>query len=276
MSDDLILADAEALAARIPDGIQICVPKDTSGVAMEVTRALVRRNLRDIHLVVLPQSGLQADLLIGAGAVRVIEAAGVTLSEFGPAPCFTRAVKAGAIGLKDATCPAIYAALQAGEKGIPFMPLRGLVGSDLVRWREDWKVIANPFDIDDPIVALPAIRPDVALFHAPMADRYGNVWIGVQRDLMTMAHAAHATYATVEEIVDFDLMADPLRAAGTIPSLYLTGIAVAKQGAWPIGLAGHNGRDADHMALYAELAASEDGLAGYVGEFVNGVRTEAE
>ena len=64
------------------------------------------------------------------------------------------------------------------------MPLRGILGSDLVRYRPDWRVIDNPFADDDPILVVPAIRPDVALFHAVRADRAGNVWIGVRRELM--------------------------------------------------------------------------------------------
>ena len=79
----------------------------------------------------VPVSGLQTDTLIGAGCIATLESSGVTLSEFGTGPCFTRAIKSGAIRMKDATCPAIYAGLQAAQKGIPFMPLRGIIGSDL-------------------------------------------------------------------------------------------------------------------------------------------------
>src|SRR5262249_33427712 len=126
------------------------------------------------------------DLLIGAGCVESIEAAGVSLGEFGSAPRFVAAVRAGAILVKDSTCPALHAALQASEKGVPFMALRGLLGSDLVKHRPDWRVIDNPFANHDPIVLLPAIKPDVALFHAPIADADGNVWISTTRELMTM------------------------------------------------------------------------------------------
>ena len=114
--------------------------------------------------------------------------------------------------MKDATCPAIYASLEAAVKGMPFMPLRGLIGSDLVTHRPDWRVIDNPFGDDDPIVLLPAIQPDVALFHAPMADRAGNVWIGRQRDLATLAHASRETVVTVEKLHDGNLLDDPMLA----------------------------------------------------------------
>ncbi|NWG25164.1 MAG: CoA synthetase, partial [Pseudorhodoplanes sp.] len=218
----------------------------------------------------VPQSGLQADLLIGAGLVDEVEAAAITLNEHGAAPCFTRAVREGAFRLKDATCPALHAAFQAAEKGIPFMPLRGLIGSDLVAHRPDWRIVDNPFGDNDPIVLLPAIRPDVALFHAPMADAAGNVWIGRQRELATLAHASAKTVVTVERISDGDLLADPVLAAGTLPGFYVDAIAVAERGAWPLLLPDHYGVDAEHLADYARLAATAEGFARYLDEHVYG------
>ena len=229
----------EALAARIPNGARIALPADYSGCAMSAVRELMRRGVRDLHIVSVPQGGFQVDMLIGAGCVARVEAAAVTLGEYGLAPRFTAAIKAGEIEMWDATCPAIHAGLQAAEKGVPFMPLRGIVGSDLLRVRPDWKVIDNPLaesGTRDPIVILPAIRPDVTLFHALKADSHGNVWIGVQRELMTMAHASKTTLVTVEHIEDGDFLRDPALAAGTIPALYVAAIAEAKNGAWPVGL----------------------------------------
>jgi len=175
------------LAARVPDGALLAIPKEEGGGAMAATRALIRRGVKNLHLVCVPVGGMQADLLIGAGSVAILECSGVSLGEFGPAPRFTQAVRSGAVTIRDATCQAIYSAVQAAEKGAPFIAIRGLIGSDVLAHRPDWKVIDNPFGQDtsnqtDPIVLLPAIRPDVALFHAPMADRDGNVWIGRQRE----------------------------------------------------------------------------------------------
>src|SRR5262245_47747163 len=139
----------------ITDGCVLAVPREQSGVAMEATRALIRRGIKGVHLITLPTSSLQADLLIGAGALASIETSAVSLGEFGPAPQFTAAVTAGTLNIKDSTCPALHAAFQASEKGVPFVPLRGLIGSDLTKQRPDWKVIDNPFAKDDPIVLLP-------------------------------------------------------------------------------------------------------------------------
>src|SRR5262249_31121153 len=150
----------------------------------------------------------------------------VSLGEFGPAPRFTAAILAGAIRMRDATCPALHAQFQAAEKGVPFMPLRGLIGSDLMAHRADWKLIDNPFGNDDPIVLLPAPKPDVALFHARLADRDGNVYIGTQRELVTLAHAAARAIVTVEKINETNLLRDPLFAAGTLPGFYVEVVAV--------------------------------------------------
>jgi glutaconate CoA-transferase subunit A len=231
-----MVATIEELAAQVPDGASVALAPDYSGCALAVIRALIRGGAKDLHLIGVPQLGFQGDLLIGAGCVRSLEAAAVTLGEDGAAPRFVAAIKAGTIAMRDSTCPAIHAGLQAAEKGVPFLPVRGVIGSDLVAHRPDWRIVDNPFAENDPILLVPAIRPDIALFPAALADRLGNVWIGVRRELMRMAHAARTTLVTVEAITDDDLLADDRTAAGTIPALYITGIAEARRGAWPLGL----------------------------------------
>jgi glutaconate CoA-transferase subunit A len=263
-----VLRSLEEALAPIADGCMLAVPRETSGVAMAATRALIRRGVRQLHLVTLPTSTLQADLLIGAGCIAALETSAVSLGEFGPAPRFTAALLAGALCMRDATCPALHAQLQAAEKGVPFMPLRGLIGSDLLAHRTDWKIVDNPFGNDDPIVLLPALHPDVALFHAPLADRAGNVFIGTQRELVTMAHAARRTIVTVEDIHDGDLLREPSLAAGTLPGFYIESVAVEPRGAWPLPLPDRYGLDAAHLSEYAQLAATAEGFAQYLDRYV--------
>ncbi|KAB2919992.1 MAG: CoA synthetase [Hyphomicrobiaceae bacterium] len=263
------ILSVKELAGRIPDGACIALPSDYSGCAMAVVRELMRRPVRDLHTVSVPQAGFQVDMLIGAGCVARVEAAAVTLGEHGIAPRFTAAIKAGEIEMWDSTCPALLAGLQAGEKGVPFMPLRGIIGSDLLNVRPDWKVIDNPLaetGVRDPVVVLPAIRPDVALFHALKADRNGNVWVGVQRELMTMAHAARQALVTVERIEDTDFLSDPALAAGTLPGLYVTAIAEAPNGAWPVGLDNAYRPDGKALAAYAAAAMTAEGFTRWMRE----------
>jgi glutaconate CoA-transferase, subunit A len=258
----------EALAP-ITDGCMLAVPRETSGVAMAATRALIRRGIKRLHLVTLPTSALQADLLIGAGCIETLETSAVSLGEFGPAPRFNAAVLAGTIRMLDATCPALHAQFQAAEKGVPFMPLRGLIGADVLAHRPDWKVADNPFGNNDPIVLLPALAPDVVLFHAAMADRHGNVFVGIQRELITLAHAARKTVVTVERVYDGDLLRNPLFAAGTLPGFYVEAVAVEPRGAWPLPLPDHYAIDAAHMSEYAKLAATPEGFADYLLRYVH-------
>ncbi len=266
----------DRLAGRVADGAMLALPPDYSFVPMAAVRALARRGARDLHLLTVPQAGIAADLLIGAGCVATVETAAVSLGELGNAPRFAAAVEGGHVAIQESTCPAIHAALQAAEKGVPFMPLRGLIGSDLLRVRPDWQIIDNPLADggSDPIVVLPALRPDVALFHAPYADEHGNVWLGARRELVTMAHAASETLVTVEEVRPGDLLADETLAAGTLPALYMTALAEAPRGAWPLGLAGRYEPDREHLAEYARLAKSEEGFEEYCGK--NLIANEAD
>ena len=264
----LPLCELAELAAAVPDGAKLVVAQDNCGVSMAATRELVRRGVRGLHLVCVPISGLQAEILIGAGAVATIETSAVTLGEFGPAHRFIDALRQGRIRILDSTCPAVHAALQAGQKGLPFIPLRGLIGSDVLARRKDWKVIDNPFQPGDPIAVLPAINPDVALFHAPLADRAGNVYIGRRRELLTMAHASKQTFVTVEAISEQDLFDDPKLVPGVVPAIYVNRVALAPQGAWPVGLPEHYGCDDAAIGRYVQSAKTEEGFRRYLDEWL--------
>jgi glutaconate CoA-transferase subunit A len=261
-------AHLDEAVALIETGMSVALPPEYCGVAMAATRALIRRGTGNLHLIAVPQSGLQADMLIGAGLVATMEAAAVTLGEAGPAPCFSRAVTSGAVKMRDATCPAIHAGLQAAEKGIPFMPLRGILETDVLANRPDWQVEDNPFADQDPIVLIPAIRPDIALFHAEMADRAGNVWIGRRRELAVMAHAAHRTIVTVEEVHDGDLFADEILAAGALSSLFADAVVHVPGGARPLAMPGSYDLDTSEVAAYAEAARTPEGLHDYIEKHV--------
>jgi glutaconate CoA-transferase subunit A len=260
----------DALAARVPDGALLALPPDNSLSPSEFARALVRRGARGLRLLGVPVSGYATDLLIGAGCVASVETSAVTLGEAGLAPRFSAAVATGSIEVIDATCPAIHTMLQAAEKGVPFMPLRGVIGSDILAHRPDWKVIDNPFSPDghDPILLLPALSPEIAAFHAVCADANCNVFVGRRRELATMAHAARRVVVTVERMIEGDLLEDERLAAGTISATYVEAVAVAARGAWPAGLLDEYPADLAHIAEYARLARTDDGFRAYLARFV--------
>jgi glutaconate CoA-transferase, subunit A len=269
MMDTSPLTTLDELVAMVRSGAMLAIPKDESGPAMAATRALIRRGVRDLHLLCAPVCGLQADLLIGAGCVKTVECGGIVINEIGVGPRFREAVRRGSIELRDSTCPAIHAGLQAGEKGLPFVPLRGLIGSDLLKVRKDWRVMDNPFgDGGDPVVLLPAITPDIFMFHAAWGDRHGNVWIAGRRDLAYVAHASRQTIVTVEEIWDGDLLADEKMGPGSLASVYVTATSHVPRGCWPLSLQRRYAEDFDHIKEYAALARTDTGFEQYMRNYV--------
>jgi glutaconate CoA-transferase, subunit A len=268
MIDTMRVADVEELAKMIPDGAKIAVLKNQTGVPAELFRAIARNGTKRLHIVGVPTTGYVTDILIGLGAADTVETSAVTLDEIGMAPRFIDAVTHGKINIKDSTCPAIYSGLRAGEKGIPFIPIRGLIGSDIMTVRDDYMIIDNPFAENDPIVVLPAIIPDFALIHVSLVDELGNVYLGTHRDMALMAHASKQCLVTTEAIYEGNLLEDPLMAASTMSSIYVSGIAVVEKGAWPHGLQGLYPADFAHQQYYREQASSEKGFLEYVDEFV--------
>jgi glutaconate CoA-transferase subunit A len=240
---------------------------DEPDVPMALAKALIRRGARGLHLITLPTaafaaSGMVVDMLIGAGCVASVETSGISLHELGAAPRFTKAVKAGTLRVLDATCPAVYAGLQAGAKGQPFAPLRGLIGSDLMQHRSDYRVIDNPYVPGDRIAIVPAINADVAILHASMADAEGNVWIGRDRDRLLAAHAANTVLVTVDQQVAGSFFDDAQLSAGLIPASYVTALAVAPGGCWPMALDGSV--DLAAVRRYQQAALSDDGFAAWL------------
>ena len=271
------LNDVDALAAEVPDGALLALPPEYSLVPMELVRGIIRRGVKDLSILTVPINGLAADMLIGAGCVKRVECAAVSLGEAGPAPRFSKAVENGSIQIVDSTCPAVHSALQATEKGVPFMPLGGIIGSDILANRDDWKVVDDPLGQGNgKIVLIPAISPDVAIIHSPLADRDGNVWIGRRRELATIAHASKKLLVTVEKIQDESLLANEKSAAGVLPGFYVSALAEAKMGAKPLGLVEHYLPDTEEIKIYARAARDDDAFAAYLGRVVFGTREAAE
>jgi glutaconate CoA-transferase, subunit A len=270
------LIDLDAMAALVPDGAQLAIPPDNSLPSVALAKALIRRGAKGLRLVGVPTSGFATDILIGAGCVAEVQTSAVSLGEAGFAPRFSAAVKEGSIRVLDATCPAVHSMLQASEKGVPFMPLRGILGSDILKHRPDWKVIDNPFaDGGDPIVLLPALRPDFGIFHAAMADSHGNVWLGRKRECATIAHACQRSLVTVERVVEGDFLAEERMAPGAISATYIDAIAIAARGARPVALLDEYPADPAYVAEYARMAKTAEGFSEWLALHVFGTRAAA-
>ena len=158
--------------------------------------------------------------------------------------------------------------------GVPYIPVIGLVGTDLLQRRDDMVVAPNPFDTRTVSVVAKAMRPDVAVFHAQKADRHGNVSCGYEAEAVILAEASRHVIVTAETIVD--RLSEKEAVGAFIPGIHVDAVAHAPFGAHPSGLAGMYGPDKVHMAHYVAASQDDASFADYLQTHVFGVRDHAE
>jgi glutaconate CoA-transferase subunit A len=251
--DDAMVALGGGLSARLP---------------MAMVRELVRQGRRGLHLVGSAHS-IDVDMLVAVGAVRRCEESYVGFEQdLGLAPSYRRAAEEGAIEVAESCCVTILAQLRAAEMGLPFLPVRGVRGSDIARLHPEYAEISCPFT-GETLVAVPALRPDVALLHAPSGDRYGNLHLEQPYVLdERFASASAAVIATVDEIVSPEEVAT---AGVTIPAHLVAAVVEAPFGAHPTSSYPRYAYDRDHLAEY--LSAAQGGpedLEKYLATYVQG------
>jgi len=157
--------------------------------------------------------------------------------------------------------------LLAGQMGIPFMPTKCLLGSDMLKYNENIKSMECPFT-GDKVGIVRAIVPDVGIIHVQRADAEGNAqkWgsLGVDQEGI---NASRTVVVTTEKIVDSDIIRrDPNRTI--IPGFRVSAVVEQPWGAHPMHLAGYyNG---DMFGLMTELR-EKDGYEAYMEKLVYGV-----
>ena len=118
--------------------------------------------------------------------------------------------------------------------GVPYVPVRGLAGTDILARRTDMLIAHNPFNAEEKDVVAMAINPDVAICHALKADKFGNAIFRRGGDELLVAQASDRVIVTAEEIVDQVTAADP--DGQFISSLNVTAVVHAPHGAHPFGV----------------------------------------
>jgi glutaconate CoA-transferase subunit A len=189
-------------------------------------RELLKTDTRDLTLLCFT-AAYESDLLVGAGRVRAVRTCYFGMEAFGLAPMFTQRATSGEIQIVEESEGSLVFGLRATLAGVGFMPGPGWVGTDMLKARPDVKVIDDPYT-GKPVAAYPAIACDVAVIHAPIADRAGNARLGgslaIDRELSMVAR--HVV-VTAEEIVD------ALDAPVDIGQTFTTAVAHAPRGAFP-------------------------------------------
>ncbi|MFX0167917.1 MAG: CoA transferase subunit A [Candidatus Hodarchaeota archaeon] len=230
---------------------------------------IIRAQRRELRIVSAP-NGLAVDQLIGAGTVAEVEfyfLGFMTKNGFATMRRFRSAAEAGSIRVKESMGYAICMALRAGAYGIPYIPLPDFRGSDLIKDRADYKVITSPYNDEETVITVPALRPDVLLLHAHTADEKGNVRLDEPWPYFTLttAQACRHVIVTIEEIVK-TLPAQHT----TLPHFLVDAIAHVPYGAAPTALNHRYEVNATHIALYQEAATTAAGFDQYLQDYIIG------
>ena len=157
---------------------------------------------------------------------------------------------------------------------IPFVPVRGLLCTDYMKVRPDFRILANPYDPLENIALVPAIAPDVAVFHGIRGDRHGNVITSGVLDAKLIAQASRRAVATVEEISEGDLTREP-HTGVLVPGIHVSAVVHAPRGAHPTAFEGRYPMDAEHVREYVKAAESDAAFAAWLERYVYGVPDHA-
>ncbi len=160
--------------------------------------------------------------------------------------------------------------------GVPFIAVRGLLHSDILKHRPDLLVNENPFNPGEQVVMAQPIRPDVAVFHAVQADRWGNAITPGHRDDLMMARAARRVIVTAEEIVAGELTRRDAVDDTFLPAIDVDVVAHAPLGAHPCGFGSLYEHDDTHCREYLAAAKGEASFQTYLERYIHGVRSHRE
>ncbi|QXJ29526.1 3-oxoadipate CoA-transferase subunit A [Saccharolobus shibatae B12] len=206
------IINMESKLMRLEEAVELVKNGDSvtiSGISihrnpMAFIYALVKRGVKDLYFIDR-EPGFGLEILLKYGLVRKLRIAMSTLEWFSSIPRhFRKMIEEREVEILEDTCGAFIAGIRAGSFGIPFMPVKGIIGSDLVKMYEregTWKVIEDPFS-GEKIVLVKAINPDVAIIHVNKADEEGNAEIlGPLYEDEYKAKASKKVIITAEEIV---------------------------------------------------------------------------
>lgn len=160
--------------------------------------------------------------------------------------------------------------------GLPFIAVWGLLGSDILKHRPDLLVRENPFHPGEQVVVAQPLRPDVAVFHALKADRWGNAVTPGRRDDLMMARAARRVIVTAEEIAEQPLSLRDAVDDTFLPALEIDVVAHVPLGAHPCGLGTLYDRDDAHLRIYLEAAKAPQTFQAYLDRYVYDVHEQHE
>jgi glutaconate CoA-transferase, subunit A len=260
----------DAITRYVPDGSSVAI-----GLALEpfipfaASHEIIRQQRRNLTLIG-PISDILFDQLIGAGCVDKVKAAWVGNVSEGLAHCYRRAIEQSiphSIVTEEHSNFTIGLALLAGSLGIPYIPTRSLLGSDLPRQNPTFFQQLSPLDAS-PLLLVPAVQPDVTIIHVQRSDIDGNAHLWGSLGICEVAMlAARNVILVAEEIVSREvILSDPNRVVG--PSFKVRAVVHEPWGAHPSAVSGYYNRDHQYYHEYHTRTRITEGFQQWLDEWV--------
>ena len=273
----LELKDAIATHVRHGDSVVLgaCLEPE---IPFSAAYELIRQGYRDLNMIA-PISDAATDMLIGAGCVAEVTGAWIGNVSGGLGHNFRRAFEdpeSPSVKLHDYSNFSLGMALLAGAYGMPYAPVRSILGSDIVNSNPTLKRAENPFTADqEPIILVPPLQPDVAILAVQRADRYGNNhhW-GSAGLAAEAAAAAEKIILLADEIVDPGVItSDPSRVL--VPGYLVTAVVNVTAAVHPSPMTGCWRRDNKFFNDYHAESRTKEGFAQWLENWVLSVPDQA-
>jgi glutaconate CoA-transferase subunit A len=255
--------------ASIADGATVALGGNTIHRApCAAVHELIRQGKRGLELV-KTAGAYDVDVLVGAGVANRVAAGFIGFENvFGLAPQYRRAAEQGSIEVKEHACYTVITALRAAIQGVPFLPIAGMLNSDLMQARQ-FKTVVDPYS-GATLAAIQAIRPDVAIIHVQEADAEGNGRIyGTVFEDDLMARAARRVILTCERLISSEETARQPELT-VIPGITVSHVVVVPQGAHPCSCGDLYDYDHAYLADYISACGSPDSYRAWLDEHVLG------
>lgn len=267
----------EAIARDVHDGAAIAMGCALESLIPFAAGYEIIRQKKKYLTLIAPISDIQFDQIIGAGCAKRVVASWVGNVAAGLGHNFRRATEEGVPGhleVEEHSNFTLALGLKAAAMGLPFLPTKTAQGSDVARERH-YAAIHCPFT-GERLLAVRAIRPDVAILHVQRADREGNAhaWgnLGVLREA---AFAAKKVILTCDEIVDHEvILSDPNRTVA--PGFLVSSVVHLPFGSHPSPTQGYARRDDDCYFEYHKESRTREGFEAWLEKWVLGVKDHSE
>ena len=270
MCVDKVMPLDEAVSRCVKDGMVIAMGTGLeSCIPFSAGHEIIRQGRRNLTLVG-PISDILFDQLIGAGCVSTVVAAWVGNVGAGIAYNFRRAVEDGIpqpLAVEDHSNLTVALAVTAAAMGVPYLPTRTALGTDIVRDHPRLRAVTCPFT-GERLLAVGALRPDLTILHVQRCDRRGNahLWgnLGIS---LEAARAAGTVLLTCEEVVaDEVITSDPNRTL--VPGFLVSAVAAVPYGSHPSPTQGYVNRDDRFYDEYHAETRTREGFLAWLGRMV--------